>query len=233
MKDIPGYEGIYKFDTELNLVYSIKYNRYLKIRRYLKSSLNRGLYSISLYKNGKEKKYSIRQLSIICNPIENNNLVDIPNYDNYKFDTELEQVYNTQTDIYLKNCFSPDGYYLVGLNKNKIRTTYKIHQLVYIINNPTDDITGFEIDHIDGNRTNNKIENLRKATKSDNQSNRKTNKNNKLGIKNITKTKWNTYVFQLKKNKIKYEKTFKTLEEAIEHRDRVVLEKCGEFANLG
>ena len=99
-------------------------------------------------------------------------------------------------------------------------------------NNPTDDITNFEIDHIDGNILNNKIENLRKATRSDNMSNRKTMINNKLGVKNIHKNKNNTYTFTLQKNKIRYQKCCKTLEEAIEHRDRVVREICGEFTRL-
>jgi hypothetical protein len=193
-----------------------------------------GYYHINLYKNGKGKKYTIRQLFYICNPIENINFVDIPNYEGlYKFDNELLQVYNIKTDKYLKNGLTTDGYYQVGLFKNRKTQTYKIHRLNYIINNPTDDISLLQIDHIDNNRTNNKIENLRVATRSDNCSNRKTMINNKLGIKYIRKTKYNTYEFHLCKNKIHYYKCFKTLEESIEHRDRVVLEKCGEFTNLG
>ena len=61
-------KALYKFDTELNQVFSIKKNKYLK------NSLNKGSYYVRLYKNGKGKKYNIRQLSNICNPIENNNL---------------------------------------------------------------------------------------------------------------------------------------------------------------
>ena len=229
MIDIPNYEGIYKYDTELNQVYSLYKNRYLK------NTLNKGLYYVSLFKNSKKKTYGISLISNICNPIENNNLVDIPNYEElYKFDTELNKVYSNKYNRYLKNCLDNYGYYLVSLYKNGKVTTYRIHQLVYMINNPTEDITGFQLDHIDNDRTNNKIENLRKCSQSDNQSNTKTQKNNKsTGYKNITKTKWNTYVFKLIKNGIKYTTTFKTIEEAIEHRNRVVLEKCGEFANLG
>ena len=206
MIDIPNYEGIYQFDNELNQVFSIKKNKYLKT-------------------------YGINPISNICNPIENNNFVSILDYENYKFDTNLEQVYNLKTNMYLKNNLT-DGYYTVGLSKNgKIKNFY-IHKLVYIINNPTEDITGFQVDHIDNDRINNKIENLRKATRSENMSNKKVHKNNKLGVKNIHKNKNNTYTFNLMKNGIKYYKTFKILEEAIEYRNRFVLEKCGEFTRL-
>ena len=227
MKDIPGYDN-YKFDLGLQQVYNIKTNKYLK------KCLCRGSYYVNLYKNGKGQQYLIRNLVYICNPIENKNLIEIPNYDNYNFDLELQQVYNIKTNKYLTNHLNKHGYYNVNLFKNKIGTTFGIHQLVYMINNPTEDLTDFQIDHIDNDKLNNKIENLRKATRSDNQSNTKTQKNNKsTGIKYIYKTKYNTYEFMLTKNGIKYTKNLKTIEEAIEYRDRVVLEKCGEFANLG
>jgi len=228
MIDIPGYEGIYKFDLDLQQVYNIKKNRYLK------NELNNGSYWVSLFKNGKKKKYSIHNLVYMCNPIENINFVDIPNYEgHYKFDNELLQVYNLKTNMYLKNSLC-NGYYLLSLCKNGKAKRYGIHQLVYIINNPTEDIIGYDVDHIDGNRTNNKIENLRKCSRSDNCSNAKTPKNNKsTGYKYIHKTIYNTYRFALVKNGIKYTTTFKTLEQAIKHRNRVVLEKCGAFSNLG
>jgi len=161
-------------------------------------------------------------------------MIDIPEYEGlYKFDNELNQVFSIKYNRYLKNSLDNHGYHRVGLCKNKIKTTFGIHLLVYMINNPTEDITGYEIDHIDGNPLNNNINNLRKATRSQNMSNTKIHKNNILGIKNISKTKWNTYTFSLTKNKINYRKNFKTLEQAIEHRNRVVLEICGEYANLG
>jgi len=227
MKDIPGYDN-YKFDLDLQQVYNIKYNRYLK------NTLDKCLYYVRLHKNGKGTKYSIRHFVNMYNPIENNNLVDIPNYEElYKFDIELNQVYNIKKNKYLKNHLTNYGYYQVGLCKNNIKTNFRLHQLVYMCNYPTEDLIGFEIDHIDNNKLNNKIENLRKCSHSDNMSNKKTHKNNKsTGIKYITTYKYG-YLFQLTKNKIKYQKKFKKLEEAIEHRNRVVLEKCGEFANLG
>tara|TARA_R110000822_G_scaffold53229_1_gene137312 strand:+ start:789 stop:1472 length:684 start_codon:yes stop_codon:yes gene_type:complete len=227
MIDIPEYEGIYKYDNELNQVFSIKTNRYLK------NTLNVNSLQVTLFKNGKKKKYTVRNLVYMCNPIENKNLVAILDYDNYKFDTELLQVYNLKTNLYLKSGLDMHGYYTVSLYKNGKSQKYGLHQLVYIINNPTEDLIGFDIDHIDNDRANNKIENLRKATRSDNCSNTKTQKNNKLGLKYIHKIKNGYYKFKLVKNKIVYSKNFKTIEETIEYRNIKVREICGEFANLG
>ena len=166
--------------------------------------------------------------------MESKNMIDIPEYEGlYKFDLDLLQVYSIKRNMYLKNTLNNVGYLRVRLYNKCKGTTFGIHRLCYMCNNPTDDITNFEIDHIDNDRTNNNIENLRKATRSENKSNNKTMITNKLGLKNITKTKWNTYRFKLVKNKIIYRKTFKNLQDAIDYRDKFVLEKCGEFTNLG
>jgi len=161
--------------------------------------------------------------------MENTNLVDILDMKNYKFDTLLQKVYNIKKNTYRKNILNNYGYYQVNLN-NK---TYCIHKLVYQIYNPNEDLEGYDIDHIDRDKLNNKIENLRKATKSDNLSNRIAQKNNTTGYKNISKTVNNKYFFKLQKNKITYTKTFTNLEEAITYRDMKVIEICGKFTNLG
>ena len=98
---------------------------------------------------------------------------------------------------------------------------------------PDIDITNFEIDHIDNNPLNNNIENLRHCNHSENGCNRKVQKNNLLGVKNINKTKYNCYRLILTKNKKQYNKSFKTLEEAIEYRDNKLIELHREFHNLG
>tara|TARA_R110000803_G_scaffold5558_1_gene18298 strand:+ start:39 stop:524 length:486 start_codon:yes stop_codon:yes gene_type:complete len=161
--------------------------------------------------------------------MENTNLVDILDMKNYKFDTLLQKIYNIKKNTYRKNSVNNCGYYQVNLN-NK---TYCIHKLVYQIYNPNEDLEGYDIDHIDRDKLNNKIENLRKATRSDNNSNKIAQKNNTTGYKYISKTKWNTYRFDLTKNGIRYTKTFKSLAESIEYRDIKVKEINGEFANLG
>jgi len=68
----------------------------------------------------------------------------------------------------LKGCVN-DGYTHIMINKK----TYKYHRVVYKMYNPEWDIEDVSksnlIDHIDGERTNNVIENLRKATHQQNQ----------------------------------------------------------------
>lgn len=76
-------------------------------------------------------------------------------------------------------CHKEKGYFHIGIDG----TNYLTHRLVYCFHNgETPDF----IDHIDGNPSNNKIENLRKATKSQNNCNSKLQKNNKSGARGVT-----------------------------------------------
>jgi hypothetical protein len=71
------------------------------------------------------------------------------------------------------------GYWRIKLNKEN----YQAHRIIFAMHH------GFMpefIDHIDGNRSNNKIENLRQATKQQNNWNRAIQKNNSSGIKGIS-----------------------------------------------
>jgi hypothetical protein len=75
-------------------------------------------------------------------------------------------------------CHKEKGYFHAGIDG----TNYLIHRLVFCWHN------GFMpefIDHIDGNPSNNKIENLRIATRSQNNCNSKIQKNNKSGVRGV------------------------------------------------
>ena len=70
------------------------------------------------------------------------------------------------------------GYYQISLKGSK----FKVHRFVWLWHGyELDD----EIDHIDGNKANNKIENLRAVKKSQNQWNSKIRKDNKSGAKGV------------------------------------------------
>ena len=60
------------------------------------------------------------------------------------------------------------GYYKVRLSNNGLTKDYMIHQLVYKLFNGDYDKNKFIIDHIDGNKLNNDINNLRLLTNSEN-----------------------------------------------------------------
>jgi hypothetical protein len=81
----------------------------------------------------------------------------------------------------------PNKYTTIGIDGKM----YPLHRVVYKMFNG--DFDGF-IDHIDGNPSNNKIENLRVATPAQNQSNAKLRKDNTSGCKGVSfdksKNKW-------------------------------------------
>jgi hypothetical protein len=82
------------------------------------------------------------------------------------------------------------------------RKKHYLHRVVFLMQH------GFlpaEIDHIDGNKTNNSIENLRPCSRSQNGCNKSAQANSKSGIKNVswskTRNKWIVYVKAGKKQK--------------------------------
>ena len=123
--------------------------------------------------------------------IHENNLIklnvevwrSIENYDNYAVST-FGRVKNVKTGKILKARNDKYGYLRVNLYEYRVMKTHRIHKLVAnaFIDNPNDKEC---VDHIDNNRTNNHISNLRFATANENQHNRKLNSNNTSGIKGI------------------------------------------------
>tara|TARA_S200002703_G_C3667616_1_gene204972 strand:+ start:167 stop:655 length:489 start_codon:yes stop_codon:yes gene_type:complete len=159
-------------------------------------------------------------------------LVDIKDYKGlYSFDLNTNKVWSHKHKKYIKE-YIHKGYYCLSLSNNYKRKMFLFHRLIYQYHNLDKDITNLCIDHIDRNKLNNNIENLRISTYSENSCNKKVRNDNKFGIKNITLTKNNTYKVDITKNKNKYCKTFKTLEEAIEYKKIKLNELHGEYANL-
>ena len=75
------------------------------------------------------------------------------------------------------------------------RKRYYAHRLIFLMHNG---FTPSEVDHIDGDKTNNRIENLRPCTHAQNAQNRPAQKNSKSGVKNVVwsnvRKKWVVYV---------------------------------------
>ena len=90
-------------------------------------------------------------------------------YINYQV-SNVGRVRNSKTGRILKPNLGSNGYFMVGLSKNGGVKTHMIHQLVAreFLRNPNDKPC---IDHIDGNKTNNSLDNLRLCSYSQNNRN--------------------------------------------------------------
>jgi len=90
-------------------------------------------------------------------------------YINYQV-SNIGRVRNSKTGRILKPNLSSNGYLTVGLSKNGKVKTHMIHQLVAreFLENP---LNKPNIDHIDNNKTNNNLNNLRVCNQSQNQGN--------------------------------------------------------------
>lgn len=121
------------------------------------------------------------------------------------------------------------GYLDVGIKGR----TYRVHRVIWALENGRDPVG--DIDHIDGCRTNNRLENLREATRSQNRANTGANANNKSGLKGVHWHKgskgWRAVI--TKNRKLHYLGQYSTPEAAHE----AYIEAChrlnGEFANTG
>ena len=144
----------------------------------------------------------------------------IKDFDNYVIRND-GLVINIKTKKESKGSVGNIGYLTVCLTKDMKEKTFKIHRLLGKAFIDGEDATHNEIDHIDRNPLNNDLSNLRWATRSEQQINR-TFKPNAIGEPNIRLTKSNTYEVRIKRNnKDIYDKSFKTMEEAIIAREEV------------
>lgn len=77
------------------------------------------------------------------------------------------------------------GYMRFGVTVNKIEYTGRVHRIIWEMSNgPISE--KLEIDHINGIRSDNRIENLRLATRSQNEMNKGKQRNNKSGFKGVS-----------------------------------------------
>jgi hypothetical protein len=123
-------------------------------------------------------------------------------------------VWSKKNKIFLKERIDK-GYLRVVLCKDGIHKTHSIHRLVALHYIPNPDNKP-EVDHWNGKRNDNRVENLRWATHSENNQNKGVRKDNKLGIKNICYDKSrDKYKYEKIIEGVKHIKYFKTLEEAL------------------
>lgn len=108
------------------------------------------------------------------------------------------------------------------------RQNYGYHRIVYYLAYGVDSL-GYEIDHINRDPSDNRPENLRLATESQNKWNKGCLLNCQSGYRGIRKRFWGqSYRWEVS-FRCKYVGTYKTLEEAIEAWEEVVRPYAGEF----
>ena len=114
------------------------------------------------------------------------------------------------------------GYFRVSLCHNHLKLVHRLLAQAFIPNPENHPV----VDHIDRDKSNNRLENLRWCTQSDNCFNKDYRKNNnKLGHKHIHQYLRNSntyYQFTLNRLDKRICKQFKTLEEAIAFRDSIL-----------
>lgn len=101
-----------------------------------------------------------------------------------------------------------------------------MHRLILGITEPK-----VQIDHVNGNKLDNRKDNLRICNCSQNQANISVHKRNKVGYKGV-RFKAGKYEVNIWKDKSIYLGRYKTLEEAAKVYDKAAVELFGEFARL-
>ena len=153
----------------------------------------------------------------------------INNYENYSI-SNFGIIKNNKTNRIMKPCNNNHGYKLINLSKNGKCKTFKIHRLVgnAFLENPDNKKV---IDHIDKNKANNNVKNLRWATIQENGFNQGKRINNTSGFKGVSfHKKANKYQARIRVNgKRKHLGLFLTPEDASYAYETKAKEIHGDF----
>ena len=165
----------------------------------------------------------------ILNDLDFEIFLPIDGYSNY-FISNFGNIKNSKTNKILKQSNHKQGYKLVNLKKDGKWKIFTVHRLVgnTFLENPDNKPL---IDHIDENKSNNNVKNLRWATSKDNQYNQGKYINNKSGYKGVSFHKQhNKYQAQIRINgKKKHLGLFEKAENASQAYEAKAKEIHGEF----
>ena len=179
----------------------------------------------------KQMKQIIRNQNVIMDKMGLERWQKIDGYPNYSVST-FGRVRNDKFNRILKPGTDKDGYYVVVLCNSGMKKTMKFHRIVAntFIENPEKKPC---VDHIDNNRTNNNIKNLRFATIKENNQNASISKLNTSGTKGICwnkkAKKWHAKIYI--NGKSKHLGIFENINEAKIARTKAANKHFGEYIN--
>jgi hypothetical protein len=159
---------------------------------------------------------------------EYRNIKDFPNYSVSNFGN----IINNKTNRILKPQLGTHGYYQVKFCKDGKYLNKKIHKLVaeYFIANPYNKQC---VDHINNDKLDNNVNNLRYVTNQENSMNQKLSSNNTSNYKGVyyrkDLNKW--YALIMINGKLKHLGLFEKIEDAINARVKKAKEVYGEYIN--
>lgn len=156
------------FDENSNLIVNHidgnKLNNNLNNLEIITSSQN----LIHAYNNDLKKSNLNKTCILYENNYENETWKRIPEYEDYEISNYGRvKSYKYKKPIILRQDIRC-GYYSVVLSKNGKTKHFTVHELVYFTFNNENKIKGKIVDHIDGNKFNNKLDNLRYISQSEN-----------------------------------------------------------------
>jgi len=85
---------------------------------------------------------------------------DIEGFEKYYQVTDQGRVWSVKNKMFIKLWSNTKGYLRTELYVEGIRTRFLVHRLVMLTFNPIENHTSFEVDHIDNNKQNNRLDNL-------------------------------------------------------------------------
>ena len=141
--------------------------------------------------------------------------MEIQGYPNYLIYQDGRVWSNIRKGRFLKHGVTKGGYHQVGISQDKKPKRFYVHRLVAIHYIPNPDNKP-EVDHINQDKSDNRLENLRWVTSLENGQNQGDRIDNTSGHKNICYQKRkNTWHFKKTINKKTYRKFFRTKIDAI------------------